>query len=438
MTKAKPGYKLVKSLFGKYDEIPENWGYVICSDVFDLKHGYQFGHADFVENKGIKVLRIEQITVDGTINLDNCDSIDVRRLKDFEYILIREGDVLISLTGELIKPALVPKINELVLQNYRVGKCVSINKNKLFQKYIFYLLNSFFVMKQFFMLRNVQAQPNIGKADFDKIKTPLPPLNEQKKITVILSNLDSLISSYDKTIIQTNNLKKGLIKKLFTSGIGHKKFKKISLGGQIKMQIPYAWEVRKFGEIITSTGLGTNQVGLVGGPGIPLLKMGNLTYGGFNYKKLEKLIPSEIENIDKYLLKENDFLFNTRNTDVLVGKCSVWKNDFPQTVFNNNLMRIKFSESIENPDYVSYFLNGGIGRRSLRRLVDATTSVAAIYIGSLKLLKFPLPPIEEQQKITDMLNSIGYDIINLQSKKSNLKSLKKGLMQKLFTGQIRV
>ena len=166
--------------------------------------------------------------------------------------------------------------------------------------------------------------------------------------------------------------------------------------------------------------------------------MGNLTYGGFNYKKLEKIQISDVKNIEKYMLKENDFLFNTRNTDVLVGKCAVWKNDFSQAIFNNNLMRIEFSKSIENSNYVSYFLNSNLGRRSLRRLVDATTSVAAIYFGSLKLLKFPLPTLYEQQKITSILSTMDSKISKLESKKSNLEKLKKGLMQKLLSGQIHV
>jgi len=124
-----------------------------------------------------------------------------------------------------------------------------------------------------------------------------------------------------------------------------------------EIEIPEEWELKKFGEIVSNTRLGTNQVGVVGGLGIPLLKMGNLTRGGFDYSKLEKIQPVDVENIEQYILQKNDFLFNTRNTDVLVGKCSVWKNDFPQAIFNNNLMRIEFSESIENSDYISYFLN---------------------------------------------------------------------------------
>jgi len=52
-------------------------------------------------------------------------------------------------------------------------------------------------------------------------------------------------------------------------------------------------------------------------------------------------------------------------------------------------------------------------------------------------VKIPIPPIEEQQKISSIVQSVGSKILYLKSKKSNLEILKKGLLQKLLTGQIR-
>ena len=199
-----------------------------------------------------------------------------------------------------------------------------------------------------------------------------------------------------------------------------------------EIEIPEDWEERRFGDIVTKTQLGTGKVGIVNGCGIPLIKMGNVTFGGFDFTKLEYIQLTEVENGDSYLLQTNDFLFNTRNSDILVGKCAVWKGFFSESIFNNNLMRISFSEEIENSDYVSYFLNSLLGRKSLRRLADQTTSVAAIYYGSLKLLKLFLPTAKEQQKIVSIISSIdnlihSYDEIIVQKEK-----LKSSLMEKTF------
>jgi len=56
----------------------------------------------------------------------------------------------------------------------------------------------------------------------------------------------------------------------------------------------------------------------------------------------------------------------------------------------------------------------------------------------LKVVTVPVPPRREQDKIALILDKFDFQIIELKTKKSHLESLKKGLMQKLLTGQIRV
>lgn len=198
-------------------------------------------------------------------------------------------------------------------------------------------------------------------------------------------------------------------------------------------EIPEEWEIIKFGDVISRNQLGTSKTGVVNGEGVPLIKMGNLTFGGFNFKKLEKIQLSEIENAESFILKKNDFLFNTRNSDVLVGKSSVWKNNFPIAIFNNNLMRIEFTDKIKNPDYVSYFINSFKGRKNLKRIIDQTTNVAAIYYYQLKKLKFVLPSLNEQQRITSILTNIDNTLEKTNQLIEKIELLKKGMMKELFT-----
>ena len=65
-----------------------------------------------------------------------------------------------------------------------------------------------------------------------------PPLKEQQKIASILSNVDELIQKTEQIIEQTQRLKKGLMQRLLTKGIGHTKFKKTELG-----EIPEEWKL---------------------------------------------------------------------------------------------------------------------------------------------------------------------------------------------------
>ena len=62
----------------------------------------------------------------------------------------------------------------------------------------------------------------------------------------------------------------------------------------------------------------------------------------------------------------------------------------------------------------------------------------AFYPYVIKKIPFVLPSLEEQQKIASILSSVDDKISKLESKKKSAESLKKGLMQKLLTGQIRI
>ena len=65
----------------------------------------------------------------------------------------------------------------------------------------------------------------LSKNNLKKIRIPLPPIKEQQKIASILSNVDELIQKTEQIIEQTQRLKKGLMQRLLTKGIGHTKFK---------------------------------------------------------------------------------------------------------------------------------------------------------------------------------------------------------------------
>ena len=71
-----------------------------------------------------------------------------------------------------------------------------------------------------------------------KLEIPIPTLSEQQKIIEILSTVDEQISLTDKIIEKSKELKKGLMQKLFSEGIGHTEFKDTKIG-----RIPKDWEV---------------------------------------------------------------------------------------------------------------------------------------------------------------------------------------------------
>ena len=58
--------------------------------------------------------------------------------------------------------------------------------------------------------------------------------------------------------------------------------------------------------------------------------------------------------------------------------------------------------------------------------------------AKLMSIKLAFPPIEEQKQIAEILSTVDQKIENLKAKKEAFEELKKGLMQKLLTGEVRV
>ena len=88
------------------------------------------------------------------------------------------------------------------------------------------------------------TRSKLNQSELREIKILIPPLLEQQKISVILSNMDNTISEMQKELKQTQNQKEGLAEKLLTKGIEHTQFKNMSLDGSLhEIEIPKDWEI---------------------------------------------------------------------------------------------------------------------------------------------------------------------------------------------------
>ncbi len=192
------------------------------------------------------------------------------------------------------------------------------------------------------------------------------------------------------------------------------------------------WKEYLFEEIIQSMQLGTSAIGNEKNFGVPLLKMGNLLIGGFNFEKLEKLKENDTKKLASFLLQKGDFLFNTRNTLELVGKSAVWNNQLPSATFNSNIMRIKFKEKVDD-FYLGYYFSGETGWNEFKRVATGTTSVAAIYSRDLVKCKVYLPEYKIQLKIAHILTTCDAVIEKTQAAIAKYKAIKQGMLHDLFT-----
>ncbi|MGY8914369.1 MAG: restriction endonuclease subunit S [Flavobacteriales bacterium] len=168
------------------------------------------------------------------------------------------------------------------------------------------------------------------------------------------------------------------------------------------------WQEKEFDEIIEN-----NQIGLVRNTKqqslefeFDYLKMNNISNDGYLDLKSVVKVNASIEELEKYALKENDFLFNTRNSAELVGKTAIFniKSERPM-LFNNNIMRSRFKKGYE-PHFINYQFQAPEFKEKLEKIKSGTTNVVAIYYKSLKDIKLKFPPLSEQKRIVAKLDGL--------------------------------
>ena len=194
--------------------IPVEWECVDVSTVIELKHGYQFRDYDFVEH-GIPVIKIGNVTSHG-LDLSDLTYVHASRQQEFEKYIISNGDVLMSLTGNIGRVVEVQNLPCPVLQNYRVGKFVS-QSDDLLHAFMKTVLSSSSLFSQLDTLSNQSAQANFGKQDLGRLMMPLPKsITEQKKISELLTLASKSITAMDGALIKLRSLKTALMQDLLT------------------------------------------------------------------------------------------------------------------------------------------------------------------------------------------------------------------------------
>jgi type I restriction enzyme S subunit len=302
---------------------------------------------------------------------------------------------------------------------YNVALVKAIPSQNILKEYAYFFLKQStlfeFVEK---LSQRSSGQTGIDLKELRAYPLPLPKLAEQTAIATALSDADALISNLEKLIAKKRNIKQAVMQQL--------------------LQPKEDWEVKKFGEVIKSCQLGGNYPNIAQSSNYPLMKMGNIQQGNISLSKVE-YIPNEFKPAEKDRLRNGDVLFNTRNTLDLVGKVAIWRSELTEAYFNSNLMRIEFNNNyISSNHFMNYILNTKRMTGRLRDIATGTTSVAAIYTRDLINTIIEIPSLSEQIYIATILSHMDEEISGIETTLGKYKQIKKGMMQQLLTGKIRL
>ncbi|MCX7884452.1 MAG: restriction endonuclease subunit S [Caloramator sp.] len=427
MKKAREGYKITE-----IGEIPQEWEVKRLGEVCDFYSGISVSRKNQA-NKGYYYLHYGDIHKKGKHEFDLLldkewmPKIEIDLAKVKNEVLLKTGDIVFVDASEdyegIGKSVVINNPNNEV---YIAGLHTIVGKEKSkimdngYKKYCFCNQN---IRKQFRVIATGATVYGITKGNLSTISIPIPSLPEQQKIADILSAADEQIENVDKLIEKTKELKKGLMQRLLTKGIGHKEFKKTEIG-----EIPKDWEVKKLREVIYESNERNKE-----NKNIQVLSINNKQGFVLQYEQFERKVHSK--NTSNYkIVYKNQFAYNPSRINV--GSIALLK-EFDKGIISPMYVVFSINNNIIKETYLEYWFK----MNRFLQFVNVNTQGSvrdSLNFDELSEFLIPVPDIEEQQQIADILSTVDTQLEEYQSKKEKLETLKKGLMQKLLTGKIRV
>jgi len=304
-------------------------------------------------------------------------------------------------------------------------------KNNNVPKWVYYVFQSI----NWYLYNEASGVPSLSTSNINRIKFLRPSTTEQQKIAKILSTLDKTIEATAKFIDKEKNIKKGLMHDLLTNGIDSNNkirtqqthpYKQSELG-----LIPDEWESQSLGSIVKIVGGGTpsRDVEEYWKNGtIPWVTVKDLHHNLYIIGSEEKITTQGVINSATNVIPVNNLITSTR-----MGIGRFYINKIEITI-NQDMKALLPKKNIDNLFLLWCLLFYG----KKLELLGTGTTVKGILLDDLKSLRLLIPNLQEQKQIAKILTNQDKKIQTEETNLAKLKELKKGLMNDLLSGKVRV
>jgi len=422
-------------------EIPSDWGNTKIKYVGDYINGFPFKPSQWGE-KGRLIIRIQNLTK-GNSTENYFDG----ELED-RYI-IKKGDLLFSWSTTL---GLFEWDREDGLLNQHIFKVVL--NNIYIKGYFIHLFSP--VVNYLQSQSHGSTMTHLTKDNFGKVELPLPPLPEQ---TQIVSFLDTKTQKIDELIEQTEQKIELLIEKR-TSLINHCVTKGLNPNMEMKDSgVEWIGEIPSHWDFIPTKYFTVHNKGIQTGPFGTQLNTKDYVDNGVKVMNQKTLIDEDYDIGEEFISYEKyqdlkvfevldgDIIMGTRGSfgkgkRTTFGKVSIVPKGLGDCVLHPCLIRIRLKENLILKNYYYFYINDSTFFLDDIRNTSNSTTIEVIYGVTLKDIRIPIPPIEEQNQILIYINKQTQKIDTTIEKETQrielLKEYRQSLISEVVTGKIDV
>ncbi len=327
---------------------------------------------------------------------------------------LRTNDVLISTRGDLGKVALVPKrYNDSNINAQLV--LLRPNPHKIDPLYLLYCFEGDRVKGQISQLQTGTALKQLPVGNLKRIKIPLPPLEEQRRIAAILDKADGVRRKRKEAIRLTEELLKSTFLEMFGDPVTN----------------PKGWEIAKlgdFGKILTGN-TPPRSVSENYGDEIEWIKSDNITTPEHFLTEAEEKLSAKGKKIARTVPNGSVLVTCIAGSRSSIGRAALTDRE---VAFNQQINAV-----VPNSDVDPYFLYGQLFVAQHLVQAQSTDSMKGMVNKSkFSSIEFIKPPSQKQQKFGKWFLGFHRYYMNLISGEEQSENLFNSLLQKAFRGEL--
>jgi type I restriction enzyme S subunit len=416
---------------GEWKMIPGNWKKLPLNHVAHVQTGLAKGKKNIRNLQTLPYLRVANVQ-DGYLDLSLIKSIEVEE-SNIDRYLLKPGDVLLTEGGDF------DKLGRGAIWHGEINPCLHQNhifvvrpKDELLMPAFLSLLTGSAYGKSYFLKCSKQSTnlASINSTQLKEFPVLLPPLVEQKKIIEITNVWNYAIEKTERLIETKEKRNKAIFHKLL---FGKTRLGKGTTKGQYKTKwfsVPDDWRIVKLKSVAEEVSK-RNQ----NGQDVPVLSCTKHQGLVDSLQFFDRQIFSKDTSPYK-VVERGEFVYATNH----IEEGSIGYQDLYLKGLVSPMYTVFKADQQKIDDRYLYKL---LKTETFRHIFEINTSSSVDRRGSLRWKEFsalpiPFPTLSEQLEIAEVISVAEKEVALLRTELELLKCQKRGLMQKLLTGEWRV
>ena len=369
-------------------------------EICTIQYGFPFDSAKFSTSEGMPLIRIRDVV------RGYSETFTTEEYKE-EYIVSKD-DLLIGMDGEFN----IAKWGETpALLNQRV--CRLFPTSEVDKNYLFYFMPS--ALKRIEEKTPFVTVKHLSAKELNKVKVPLPPLDEQRRIATVLDKVSDLIAKRREQLDKLDELVKARFVEMFGDPVSN----------------PHQYPINQLSEYIeflTSGSRGWSQY--FSDDGEYFITIKNVKNCSISLEDVQYIKPPDNAEAVRTRVKNGDLLISITAD---LGRTGVVTKEIADhgAYINQHLTCIRLNREKLNPLYVAYYMESPAGKMQFNAKNQAGVK-AGLNFNAINSLKLVVPPLEKQGLFVEFVSQTDKSKLTIRQSLDKLEVLKKALMQQYF------